>query len=274
MEAKENVSIEKIGKKEADDILKNNFINRRVNRANVDFIKHEMLHDNFCVNGASIVISEDNILVDGQHRLIAISETDLSFNMIIVRNVKKEVFSTIDCGRPRTSGDVFNINNIPHANTMASAINRIKNEFLSKRKAGKNVWLKFSNEELLSFYYANKDELDELVLRISSLYAGNIKTTTTSIGVAMIFLLKRENKQKAYPFVRELFKGVKEYESNAAQTLRNRLLNYKIDGIKIDDSQLRAFFIVAFRAYKENRDISKLVITKNLYEYLFKAIEE
>ena len=268
----EIVSIERIDKKKADSILQNNTMNRKIVRANVDFIKSEITSGNFALNGSSIVISEEGILIDGQHRLLAISELDTVVNMVVVRNAKKEVFATIDCGKIRTAGDVISSEKMPYANAMASAIKRIIEEFSSKRKTAKNGTVKLSNSEILKFYKDNSTELIEIMERCTQLYSSQIKVTTPSIATAMVFLLRREDSVKAFPFIREIFTGEKETESNAALTLRKRLLNSKIDGIRIDDSRIRALFLVSFRAYKAGRNISKIVINKNLSQYLFKQL--
>jgi len=267
---KEFVSIEKIDKKKADEFLKNNGINRKITRANVDFIKSEIKAGKFVINGSSIVISENGKLIDGQHRLLAISELNTEFNMVVVRNVKESVFSTIDNGKSRTAADVLSSKQIPNSSAVASAIKRIIEEFDSNRKTTKNGTSNLSNTEVLEFYYKNSTELDETILKCLRLYQSQIKVITVSVATAMIFLLGRENKTKAYSFIRELFTGDKESNSNAAMTLRKRLINNKIEGKKLNNSNLRALFTIAFRAYKNDRDISKIQVSKNLSQYLFK----
>jgi len=267
---KELVSIERIDKKKADELLKNNGINRRIIRSSVDFIKTEIESGKFTINGSSIVISKDGVLIDGQHRLTAISELDTEMNMIVVRNVKESVFSTIDSGKSRTAADVLSSKKIPNSSSAASAIKRIIEEFASKRKTSKNGSIKLSNTEILEFYNKNCIEIDETILKCLRLYQTQIKIVTVSVATAMIFLLGRENKTKAIQFIRELFTGELESNSNAALTLRKRLINNKIEGKKLNDATLRALFIIAFRAYKNDRDISKIQINGNSSQYLFK----
>lgn len=270
MKNNEVVGIELIGKEEALFILKNNNINRAIVRANVEFIKSEIQNNEFKMNGATIVISENGTLLDGQHRLTAISELDVSLPLIVVRNASEEVFSTIDTGKNRSSGDVLSSKKIKHANNLASAVKRIIEGFGSTRKIIKTGTMKISNAEIFNFYELNKEKLDEYVLFCTHLYCVETKIITPAVSTAMMFLLSKENNQKARSFIRELYTGNKEYDSNAALTLRKRLLNAKIDGLKFDDSHLRAFFISAFRAYKDGRDLAIIKISNPLPSYLFK----
>jgi len=264
------VMIEKIGKQEALSILSNNTINRTIARANVEFIKKEMEGGKFKNNGATIVISDNGVLLDGQHRLTAISELDFSFEMIVVRGLDSEIFTTIDTGRNRNAGDVLSSKKYKYSNHLASACKRILSGFNANRKTGDIGALKYSNDEILSFYTNNKINLDENVEFCSHLYNTETKVITVSVATAMLYLLSIENENKARSFIRELFTGSKEFDSISAQTLRKKILNSKIDGITLDDSHLRAMFIIAFRAYKDGRDLSKLLITNNIQSYTFK----
>lgn len=270
----EVVTIEKIGKTEADYILQNNNMNRKMTRANVDYIKSEIESGKFVINGSSIVISEDGVLLDGQHRLKAISELNVELNMIVVRNAKKDVFSTIDSGKTRNAGDVLSSEKIPNANVIASSIKRIIEEFSSKRKTSKNGAIKLSNTEVLEFYKGHREKLQDITLKCLRLYQSQIKVTTVSVAVAMVFLFEREDAKKAFPFIREVYTGNKETDSNAALTLRKRLINNKIEGKHMNDGVLRALFLIAFRAYKDGRDISKIQRSGNLSQYLFKQASE
>jgi hypothetical protein len=266
----EAVSIEFIGKKEALSILDNNTINRKITRANVEFIKNEIVSNKFKVNGATIVISSNNMLLDGQHRLTAIAELNIVLPLLVVRGVDNDIFSTIDTGKSRTAGDVFSSKKIKNANNLASAVKRIMEGFGSTRNIIKTGTMKISNAEIFNFYTEHQEKLDRYIEFCTHLYCVETKILTPSVTTAMMFLLAREDEQKSRSFIREIYSGNKEYDSNAAQTLRKRLLNSKIDGITFDDSHLRAFFIIAFRAYKEGRDLSMIKISNPLPSYVFK----
>ena len=81
----------------------------------------------------------------------------------------------------------------------------------------------------------------------------------------MLFLLKKENPNKAKSFIREIYTGTKESEDISALTLRKRLLNSKIKGFKISSTMYRNLFVSAFRAYCQNRNLTKIQISNNQF---------
>ena len=232
-----------------------------------------MKSDSFKINGATIVISKDDILLDGQHRLYAISELDIELDLIVVSNAENSVFSTIDTGRNRTAADVFGAEKIKYSSVIASACKRILEEFGSKRKTGKIGSVKYSNSEILAYYQDNKEVLDDSAEFYYQLYSKEVKIFSPSVAVAMFVLLSRENKFLAKSFVRELYTGNRESESNAALVLRKKLLNFKIDGFRVDDIKMRTFFIIAYRAYKQKRDIKMIKVVNKPSTYLFKEVQ-
>ena len=267
------IEIRNIGKKEALDILSRNENNRKITRANVEFLKQEMINERFLINGSTIVISEDGTLLDGQHRLMAISEVDMNFDLIFVNDAKKEVFTTIDTGKNRCASDIMSIRGVKNHNNVSATTRKIMDEFRTKRKLCRSGTVKLSNTEIYEYFSKNREYIEECVDFCMKLYMGEIKVATVSTAAAMMYLFSRQNKFKAKSFIRELFNGTKEGETNAAQTLRKRLLNYRIDHTRLSEELERALFIVSFNAYRGGRDISKIQINKNMKEYIFKGGE-
>lgn len=85
----------------ASEMLKHNVGNRKINQANVKRIAEDMLAGDYKLNGETIKIYEDGTLADGQHRLTACVLANVPFQTYIVRNIKKDVLPTIDCGKTR-----------------------------------------------------------------------------------------------------------------------------------------------------------------------------
>lgn len=259
------VQIEKINKEKALEYLKANTKNRPQIRANVDFVKDELVNNRFLFNGQTITFDWNGVLQDGQHRLIAISELDAEAEILVVRGIDPAAFKTIDTGAKRTPRDVLSINEVPYSSALASAINRILGKFDQSRKVGKSGSVKFSNTEILDFYNQNKEELDNNASFIYTLYNSETKIITPALGIAMLFLLKKENSNKAKSFIREIYTGTKEGEDVTALTLRKRLLNLKIEGFKMSSTMYRNLFISSFRAYCQNRNLSKIQISNNQF---------
>lgn len=243
------------------DMLEKNKKNRTVSRANVDFIAEEIKSGRFIFNGDSIVFDDEGNLIDGQHRLIAIAETGIPTKQIIVHGVKNAAFSTIDTGRTRTAGDVLSIDGTKNALNLAASIRKIIEKFGQDRRIFSSGGARISNESVREFYMHHKEELGDKIEFCHHLYNTEYKIISVSAATAMYFLLSREKHgEMAKGFIRQLFNGKDEHVDATVFSLRKKLINYKIDGKKLNDNDLRNYFLYTFRAYSENKNLQRISI--------------
>lgn len=87
--------------------LRANKNNRPVRRAHVAFLSGEITSGNWQVNGQAIVISDDEQVLDGQHRLMAVIESGMSIQSLVVYGISSDAFKTIDTGAVRTGADAL-----------------------------------------------------------------------------------------------------------------------------------------------------------------------
>lgn len=93
----------------AEEMLKRNIANRKVNQANVNRIAADMATGNYRINGETIKISSNGEILDGQHRLLACIKSGVPFKSYIVYNVEREAIGTIDMGKGRSVADSLNV---------------------------------------------------------------------------------------------------------------------------------------------------------------------
>lgn len=79
----------------------------------------DMVTMDWIFNGAPILISDNNELLDGQHRLSAIIESGESQVVLIVRGVNAAAMTTIDAGRKRSYADSLKILKFSNHATLA-----------------------------------------------------------------------------------------------------------------------------------------------------------
>ena len=105
----------------AKDLLSRNTANRPLKRNDVEFLKTQLETGEWQLTHQGIAISDEGLLLDGQHRLKAIQETGISAEMMVTFNVPKNTFSVLDIGRKRCAADLLYIEGAQGA-TMAAAI--------------------------------------------------------------------------------------------------------------------------------------------------------
>lgn len=152
--------VETITPEIADSLLQTNDMNNRnISRNTVDYYTKSMTELKWCLNGSSIVISENGALIDGQHRLLACINSGISFDTFVHRGVKHNAMRTIDTGKPRSDGDLITMETgytYPHQ--LATAI-----RYASMYTKG-SFWSKDNNNLRLTL--DSGEPIDDLMERI------------------------------------------------------------------------------------------------------------
>ena len=85
----------------------------------------DMSNDNWDDNGETIKFDEDGNLIDGQHRLLAIIESNKTIEMLVVWGLKRKVQDTIDTGAKRTFADNLHRKGEKNAFVLASIVRKV-----------------------------------------------------------------------------------------------------------------------------------------------------
>lgn len=107
--------------------------NRTTSARHIAALVKEMRNGNWKLNGESIKFAKDGSLLDGQHRLAAIIQANVTVKILVTRGLDPVVFDTMDQGRTRTNTDVIRINGGQYVVSLNSAIRAIL--FLKSRLA-------------------------------------------------------------------------------------------------------------------------------------------
>lgn len=101
-----DLTVERITPKKAREILEGNTANRNLRPRVVDLYARDMEQGNWTDAGDPIRINcEDNLLLDGQHRLHAVIKSGKPQKMVVARGVPKITMLNIDTGVKRTFAD-------------------------------------------------------------------------------------------------------------------------------------------------------------------------
>lgn len=87
--------------------LKQNKRNRTLFANVVNGYARDMAAGHWQLTGEAIKFDTEGNLLDGQHRLNAIIQADVSVDMLVVRGVLSETQTVMDSGRKRTAGDAL-----------------------------------------------------------------------------------------------------------------------------------------------------------------------
>ena len=102
-----NVSVMKVTPSMAQTLLKTNTSNRSVRKNRVKNYATQMRRGQWQLTGDPIRISSTGRLLDGQHRLLAIIESDTAIETIVIEGLADATFTVIDSGLARTPSDAL-----------------------------------------------------------------------------------------------------------------------------------------------------------------------
>lgn len=243
------VNILDITPKLATELLDINTINRKKVPANLGFLVTQIKEDKFLFNGESIIVSTDGKLLDGQHRLMAVEQANKSIKAILVEGIEPEVMPTIDTGSTRTSKDVLSINGYTDSSILGAMSKLILERFQTRRRRIKNITVKLSNQDILDDVNNNIEEYQEIIKYIKIASSGMPMVISVARAGAYLFLYKKINKSKARSFIRELFTGIQETDSNMAIMAKRKLDQLRFNGSRIKNDVEFSTLNKAFTAY-------------------------
>lgn len=106
----------------ANRMMQKRMPNRRLSPTVVDRYKEIMEAGQWRMNGEPIIISKDDRVMDGQHRLSAIVETSLTIPIFVITGIEPGYMSTIDVGRKRNLSDNLAMMGVANYATVSSAL--------------------------------------------------------------------------------------------------------------------------------------------------------
>jgi hypothetical protein len=229
-----------------------------------------MIAGQWTISGQTISISDDNRLIDGQHRLAALIRANVSLYMNVSYNIPFESFVNYDSLRPRTVSDVFAISEIPNyrqASAILSSYNLIKNNNLAyagfgntntkkSSAGGKGDKVRMSNIDFLKLYNSNDKLFNEIVNVSANCYTKIRLIKHSQIGGIMCLLIidNKHNKEKVYSFFKQLFFN-ENVENKSIYNLREKLIKGNIGNYTMVPKLKYIFIVKCWNAYVMGREI-------------------
>lgn len=234
-------------------LLTRNKSNRPLNQDNLEFICHAMKQSKWMFTGETIIISKNDDLMNGQHRLESIIITGKEQWFLTVRGVDNDSFKHIDIGKNRSAGDVLSIQNIvnpySYARIARFVINFDRGGYEKAGGRASNKRLKISNADISDFVVKRHVSMTE-----SRTY-GFIKENTllpANILSSFHYIFKRIDNDAACDFCKKLADG-KEIEKNEAiYFLRQELLAEQRNTRKMQALEKMALICKAWNFYRQN----------------------
>ena len=138
--------------------LQYNTHNRTASMDRVRQFADDMLHGRWEFNAQTITFDREGRLIDGQHRLMAVVESGIAVEMLVVTGLSPSSQMTIDIGAPRSAGQQLSLSGIANARNASSvAVCLIRLD-----RHGDKVWTQHempSKSEQIGYVLSRSEEL-------------------------------------------------------------------------------------------------------------------
>lgn len=242
------VKVLKITPEIALQMLQLNTANRPLNAHHVRVLAREMKRGRWKLNGDTICVNQ-NRLIDGQHRLMAVVESGCAIETLIVQDLDPDVFDTKDVGRRRTASDTLAVRGEISTCHLAAAL-CVVDRYMTGRMMQKAT-------------YTNT-EVEELLLKYPGVRQSVVKTRETkrllptSILTACHFLFSELDPVAADQFVVDLIGGHNLTEGDPVYVLRERLMNNALAKAKLRPEYIMALVVKAWNHRRAQHSIRHL----------------
>jgi hypothetical protein len=221
--------------------------NRGIRPAVVDAYARDMAAGRWSLNGDPIRFNTDGKLIDGQHRLLAIIQANVTIKSFVVHDLDDEAFWTLDAGIKRTMGDEFTFAEEKNAIALGAALQqlmRYEHGILDKGTA-----LKATRHEQRDALTRHPE------IRGSIPYGQMTKAMLRhSLGTVLHYLFSRKDKVLADEFFVKLSQGTNLKDDDPIYLLRERLVkeNFKGSKTRLIPKEVLALTIKAWNAARKD----------------------
>lgn len=237
----------------ASGYLSRNKRNRPLRKGRVERYARDMAEGRWQLNGETVIVSDQDNLMNGQHRLEAVVKAAVPVWMMLTTGVPEAAFSTMDAGLTRTAGDVLGMRGVLNFNQVA-AVARICLNY----RDGVGLSTPRTNLEIEEAVDAHP-EIETYVSSHNKIY----NLAHSSIVIAICYIAQRfgtDTVNSVDDFVRGVSTGINLDEFDARLTYRNKIIAMTADKQRRPEQTVVWYFTQrALTHYLNDNSIAKLV---------------
>lgn len=250
-----NIGVETVTPKQAAAWLKNNVNNRPIREHTVRQYANDMGAGRWRLNGDPIRLSDDELLLDGQHRLSACVEADRPFETVVIRGLDDDDKVTFDSGVKRNFSDILRFRGERSALQLAAGIRSCWLYENSANPLFARAHMKPSHQQLLEWFDGNRD------IRASVDVALQLRKQVAIPGSSVIvphLYGARASAEDTADFFEKLRTGIDIQAGSPVHALRRYLELLRPKREKPPSEHTTALVIKAFNQYRMGESVELL----------------
>lgn len=238
----------------AEDLLTRNTHNRSPVQARIEQYAADMRKGDWVVNGEAIKISDDGVILDGQHRLAAICEAGVPVQTLIITGLPSQAQETMDQGRARSFGDALKLRGERDYFNLAAAVRIValyERHGVPFAVAGSPA----PTAAQLARTLERNPEIRDSVEFAAKMRRAWIPTSATA---AMHYLFASVDQDDADAFFTGVLVGENLSAASPLFVLRERLLKEHYDTHRLEAKVKLAFVVRTWTAFRRGETITRL----------------
>lgn len=223
------------------------------------------------LNGECIVLDENGRLLDGHHRLIAVTIADIPIMFSFCEGAKREAFTTYNTGLRTNLSQILGMKGVKNAKTIMSIV-AINRDLCDTGRIRKNSGTTANRRTLTDDYNTYMQE--STFYDIAATFARRIgheglKLIPESwIGGCSFYLIHTGG----YPndIVEKFFENINSQDAsgnNPCDAFRKYVIYRRMRNIPIDVNHLAAILVKTWNAYITNRTVTRISFDKSKEDY-------
>lgn len=272
---KEEIKVEVITPTYAAELLKMNTNNRAVRQSKVDLLAESMKKGEWELSNDAIVISDGNVLLNGQHRLMAVVKSGMSCAFIIYKGAADRTFEIMDTPSLRSLADVVKHKGCANQNNTAAAVNKLS-MLLADHECGYETILRFSRSitntrrELVEIYDLYKNDIDFWLNKCLRLYNKELPivppSTLAALGVFLTRILFHSEDNILAFFKELLVDGA--CKNTTVLYVRKKLIRHKMKTETIRQGDMLRYIIRAWNDFILGKQVLLIKVNEDAFRYI------
>lgn len=259
MHSRFSAEVEQISPTVAKQMLEHNVKNRLLRPAVVALYARDMAGDNWRMSAEAVKFDWNGRLIDGQHRLNAVIEADVTVPMLVARNLEPEVQTVIDAGSKRTAGDALKFEgyggNVAQLAAMARIAVAWDNGGL--RSAASGLSLRLTNSEVIDWIESNTEAITAAAL--ASRHFSKIGMTPSALGFAAMKFLELDETD-AIEFLSTTAEMNVDGMTDPRVVLLRTLARLKQERVSLTPALQLSLVFRAWNAWRSDRKVTTLPV--------------
>lgn len=266
MESKTDLKKVLITPKLAKELLLKNNSNRRVSKEVVTLYANDMREGRWKENTAEFIkIADDGDILDGQHRLLAVIESDCCINFDTAFGVSKSVFDVLDTGKNRSSADIFSIEKIDNFAIISAIVKSYlvvsRSNKADIRKSSKS--LRLTNTIILEEYKKRPEFWQQVASFSIKGYKNFAHILPTSFIGTLYSYFYDISPEDSRSFINQLCSG-DAISNSSISVLRQALLKDKVSQRKMQFHDKFAIIIKTWNAFRLGKNYRIMKFDRNI----------